>query len=57
MYVMMPDEKYQYIMETIVPDQEDSILNFKEKLLVAMRKAQHNDTELVQEDIRFFHKW
>ena len=56
MYMIMPDNKYKVIRDTIAPNQTTTLRNQRENLLVAMRKSQFPDTIFKElGDIRFFH--
>ena len=55
MYMIMPDNEYEIIRKTTEPEETASLRERREKLLVAMRKAQFLDTEFGErEDIRLY---
>ena len=56
MYMIMPDNKYRIIRDTIDPEQTTTLRNQRENLLAAMRKSQFPETEFgALNNIRFFH--
>lgn len=56
MYMIMPDNKYKVIRDTIDPEHKKTLREQRESLLAAMRKSQFPETEFYElENIRFFH--
>ena len=56
MYIIMPDNEYMVIRDTIGPDKKETLRTQREKLLAAMRKSQFPDTRFYEpKHIRLFH--
>ena len=54
MYMIMPDDKYKAIRDTIKFKQDINLIEQSKNLLVAMRQAQFPDTNFGSNDIRSF---
>ena len=56
MYMIMPDNKYKVIRDTIDPEHKKTLREQRQSLLAAMRKSQFPDTKFNKlENIRFFY--
>jgi len=56
MYIVMPDNKYKAVRDTLIPNQPTTLRGQRENMMLAMRKSQFPDTKFCElKDIRFIH--